>query len=148
METYPEQCKTPDGRTFTAPAQNPAALPPSSDATSTENTEATTASGTPAVTAPLSNTKVKSPLTVRGTVIGSWYFEASFPVVLEDAHGNILAQTPAKAQGDWMTTNEVPFEATLTWASTTATSGVLILKKDNPSGLPEHDKEVSIPVIF
>jgi hypothetical protein len=102
------------------------------------------------VDAPVSGTTAKSPLTISGSARGSWYFEASFPVVLVDANGVTLAQTPAAAQGEWMTENFVPFAATLTWASTstTATSGMLIFKRDNPSGLPEHDAQITVPVVF
>lgn len=102
----------------------------------------------PTLSSPLPNSKVESPLTVLGSAVGNWYFEASFPVILKDGSGNILAEAPAKAQGDWMTTSTVPYLTTLTWATTTATSGVLILKKDNPSGMPENDAEISFPVLF
>lgn len=99
---------------------------------------------------PLPNQKVTSPLIVSGNARGYWYFEASFPIELVDANGVRLAISPAQAQGDWMTENFVPFSATLTWssASTTATSGTLILHRDNPSGMPENDDEISLPVIF
>ena len=83
-----------------------------------------------------------------GSALGTWYFEGSFPVVLEDMKGNVIAQGPATAKGDWMSTSSVPFSAVLSWTSTAATSGVLILKKDNPSGLPENDQEISFPVVF
>lgn len=142
MESYPEQCKTPDGKTYVRVIPEPT-LP--------EKDEAANASTTPllpTLTTPLSNTQITSPLNVSGSAVGNWYFEASFPVILKDASGNVLAEASAQAQGDWMTTNSVPFIATLTWGTTTATSGVLILKKDNPSGLPENDNEVSFPVIF
>lgn len=85
---------------------------------------------------------------VTGSVVGTWYFEASFPVILKDANGKILIETTAKALSDWMTTSTVPFSANLTFATSTASSGVLILKKDNPSGLPEKDKQIEIPVTF
>src|SRR4051812_32842409 len=39
------------------------------------------------VNAPKPNDLVKSPLTVTGKARGTWYFEASFPVRLEDANG-------------------------------------------------------------
>jgi hypothetical protein len=102
------------------------------------------------VSAPLPNTKVTSPLQVTGSARGMWYFEASFPIRLVDAKGNIILQTHAQAQGEWMTENFVPFTSTLTWSSTstTATSGVLIFMRDNPSGLPENDAEVRIPITF
>lgn len=100
------------------------------------------------VSSPLSNTTVTSPLAIVGSARGNWYFEASFPIELWDANGNMMVQTHGQAQGEWMTENFVPFTSTLTWATTTATSGTLILKRDNPSGLPEHDRSISIPVNF
>lgn len=101
------------------------------------------------ITAPMPQAVVSSPLRVAGRARGTWYFEASFPVVLTNASGTVIAQVPAQAQGDWMTTAFVPFEATLTFASqSSGTVGSLILKKDNPSGLPENDDSRTIPVVF
>lgn len=102
------------------------------------------------VNTPVPNAQVTSPLEITGSARGNWYFEASFPIRLVDMDGNIIATSHAQAQGDWMTENFVPFTSTLTWASTstTATSGVLILMRDNPSGLPEHDTQIEIPVVF
>lgn len=100
------------------------------------------------VTTPTPNLLVRSPLTVRGEARGSWYFEASFPVRLLDAHGTELAVIPAQAQGDWMTTAFVPFSAELSFGTPTTETGTLVLEKDNPSGLPEHAAEYRIPVRF
>jgi hypothetical protein len=97
---------------------------------------------------PLPETRVSSPLSITGEARGMWYFEASFPVELLDANGVVISQGIAQAQGDWMTENFVPFTATLSWASTTSATGTLRLKKDNPSGLPEHDASLLIPVVF
>jgi hypothetical protein len=108
------------------------------------------ASSTPLITvvSPLPNATVGSPLTVSGEARGYWYFEASFPISLLDATGAILATGIATAQGDWMTEEFVPFTATLTWASTTSATGTLKLMRDNPSGLPENDASLLIPVNF
>ncbi len=92
--------------------------------------------------------EIKSPLVVSGEARGFWFFEASFPVKLVDAEGKVLGQTIAQTTGDWMTESFVPFEATLAFATTTSAAGELILQKDNPSGLPEHDDELRIPVKF
>jgi hypothetical protein len=101
------------------------------------------------VSAPLKNATISSPLSVTGQARGNWYFEASFPVVLKDAQGAIIAQVPAQAQGEWMTTDFVPFVAALTFpAQTLGSKGTLVLKKDNPSGDPERDQSVEIPVTF
>jgi len=80
--------------------------------------------------------------------VGNWYFEASFPVMIFDANGEKLGVVPAQAKGDWMTTEFVPFEATLTFDKPTTATGTLVLLKDNPSGLPENDNSISIPVSF
>lgn len=105
----------------------------------------------PRVSYPQPDQVVLSPLTVTGEAPGNWFFEASLPVKLLDASGQQLAVAPAQAQGDWMTTNYVPFQATLTFATSTVASstiGTLIIAKDNPSGLPENDQQMAIPIRF
>ncbi len=100
------------------------------------------------LTEPSTGDTVTSPLTVSGTARGTWYFEASFPVSLLDANGKELVSVPAQAQDDWMTTEFVPFSVTLTFTKPTTTTGILILRKDNPSGLPEKEDFIQIPVKF
>ncbi len=136
MESYPRQCNTKDGKHFVE----------------------TVATTTPPVThdqihltSPLSGASVSSPLTITGEARGNWYFEASFPVYVTDWDGKIIGQGIATAQGDWMTTDFVPFTATITFATADISGhysdkGTLILKKDNPSGLPEHDDALEIPI--
>lgn len=99
---------------------------------------------------PRPNAEIKSPLTITGEARGTWFFEASFPVQLLLGDGRVLAEAPAQAEGEWMTENFVPFRATLTFEVpvTASRKGTLVLKKDNPSGLPEHDDELRIPVSF
>jgi hypothetical protein len=115
------------------------------------STPATTASITDLimVETPTKGATITSPLTITGSARGTWYFEASFPVELRDASGKIIAQHYAEAQSEWMTTDFVVFKSTLTFPKQPAGStGMLILRKDNPSGLPEHDRSVEIPVKF
>lgn len=100
------------------------------------------------VTSLKANDVIGNPLTVAGQARGTWYFEASFPVRLEDANGVMLAQAPAQAQGEWMTEEFVPFSVTLDFEMPTTETGKLILQKDNPSGLPEHDDSLIIPIRF
>jgi hypothetical protein len=102
----------------------------------------------PTIETPQKDTVVVSPLTIRGTAPGPWYFEGSFPVRLETSLGEVLAEVPAPAQGEWMTEGEVPFELNLVFSTTTATSGVLIFSNDNPSGMPELQREYRVPVLF
>ncbi len=93
------------------------------------------------------NDSISSPLTITGEA-RTWYFEASFPVELQDGAGRRLAIVPAEAQGDWMTTEFVPFKATLQFAPPATAEGTLILRNDNPSDMREKDEIVRLPVRF
>lgn len=87
-------------------------------------------------------------LLVSGQARGSWFFEASFPVRLMDGNGKELATGIAQAEDDWMTEDFVPFSVELTVPKITTNTGSLVLVKDNPSGLPEHDDSLVIPLVF
>lgn len=101
------------------------------------------------VSVPLAEDLVQSPLTVEGEARGSWYVEGSFPVSLVDAKGSILAKGHAEALGDWTTGEFVSFRAELEFFGPVSSPlGYLILKKDNPSGLPEQADEMRIAVRF
>ena len=115
------------------------------------------------VSLPLKDSVVSSPLKVMGTAPGTWYFEASFPIVLVNWDGLIIAQGHATAQTDWMTPEQVPFEGVIEFTDILPLTkeiedlnslqsfmkkGTLILQKDNPSGLPENDDALEIPVLF
>jgi hypothetical protein len=97
---------------------------------------------------PTKNGTVKSAQWVLGSVPGNWSFEASFPVVLKNSSGDVVAEGIAELLDDWMTTNQVPFKVKLEWKSNQTGTGNLVLQKDNPSGLPKNDDSVEIPVKF
>jgi hypothetical protein len=99
---------------------------------------------------PRPESTVSSPLTIRGVARGPWFFEASFPVILTDWDGRIIAEGSARAEGEWMTTEYVPFTAELVFVPDTRVSdrGALILRRSNPSGLPEHEEAFEITVFF
>src|SRR5690606_9479926 len=92
------------------------------------------------ITTPKPGDTITSPLTITGEARGVWFFEGDFPIVLQDSNGEVVAEYYASAQGEWMTEDFVPFKSTLVFENpeTTNNKGTLILKKDNPSGLPEH----------
>ena len=100
------------------------------------------------VTMPQPQATVKSPLHIEGQARGNWYFEASFPLRIVDGNGKTLGSGIAQAQGEWMTTEFVPFVVDLTFTAPITPTGTLILEKDNPSGLPENSHEIRIPVKF
>lgn len=98
---------------------------------------------------PRPNEIIKSPLVIRGEARGTWFFEASFPIFVTNWDGLIIGQGIAEAKSDWMTEDFVPFEATITFTNPTyGERGTLILKKDNPSGIPEKDDALEIPIKY
>ncbi|MFH1036775.1 MAG: Gmad2 immunoglobulin-like domain-containing protein [Patescibacteria group bacterium] len=131
LESYPRSCKTPDNRTFTEYIGNELEK-----------------QNLIRISTPRPNTLVSSPLVVTGEARGFWFFEASFPVKILDSNGVELGIGIAQAKSDWMTENFVPFEATLEFAMPTVKNGILILERDNPSGLPENADSLSVPVKF
>lgn len=131
MESYPARCSTPDGTHFTENIGNELEM-----------------ANMIKIDSPRPNPKIASPLELTGQARGTWYFEAVFPVELQDSNGNVLATGQAQAQGDWMTEDFVPFAASLEFAAPATPTGTLILKKDNPSGLPENDMSLKVPIKF
>lgn len=130
-ESYPRQCKTPDGKTFTEDIGN-----------ELEKTDLIRLSS------PRPGDAVQSPLKVTGEARGFWFNEASFPIKIYDANGKELGTAIAEAKADWMTEEFVPFEATLTFQAPEKGKGVLVLQKDNPSGKKENDDSLKVPVVF
>lgn len=97
---------------------------------------------------PKPNAELQSPVEISGQARGQWYAESSFPLRLLDGNGQELVAKPVKATGDWMTQDFVPFATTLEFAQPTTATGTLMLLKDNPSGKPENDAFLRVPVKF
>ncbi len=101
------------------------------------------------VASPTLNEKITSPLVIKGKARGTWYFEATAPVLLVDWDGRILAESYVTATEGWMTEDFVPFEGTLEFSAPSLyPRGALILRNSNPSGLPENERAVEIPIRF
>lgn len=98
------------------------------------------------VTVPLRNAIVGNVFEVRGEAPGNWFFEASFPIQLRDSEGNVLARGIANAEGEWMTTEQVPFLAKIELEKFYEGTATLVLLRDNPSGLPENDDSLEVPL--
>lgn len=100
------------------------------------------------VSSPKENATVAHTFTVVGQVPGAWSFEAQFPVQVRDMQGNVLGRAIGTVQGDWMTEALVPFTTSITVMASYHGPALLILMKDNPSGLPEHDDSITIPIVI
>lgn len=131
MESYPAQCKTPDGRLFREDIGNELEY-----------------INEIIVESPRPNSYISSPLLVTGRAKGNWYFEGSFSGELFDSNNTSLGVVILQAQGDWMTEDFVQFQGTLDFESPGMGEGKLIIKNANPSDLPENSKELRIPLRF
>lgn len=131
MESYPRQCRTEDGQNFTEDIGN------EMDKIDLIRLDS-----------PRPNQEISSPLALTGEARGTWFFEGDFPVILKDNEGNEIATGIASAKGEWMTAEFVQFQAVLMFDSSELERGDLILQKDNPSGLPEHEDSLRVPVLF
>ncbi len=103
------------------------------------------------IDAPVPDEEVTSPITVSGKARGTWFFEGSFPIVIVNWDGLIIGEGYATAQSEWMTTEFVPFTGTVSYIvppNTPYDRGFIILKKDNPSGLPEYDDAREFQIFF
>jgi hypothetical protein len=100
------------------------------------------------IDSPKSGEKIANPVKIEGQARGNWYFEASFPLEIIDEDGTVLAQVPIQAVGEWMTTDYTTFRAEVPFKQPKGNTGKIIFHKDNPSGLPENDDSVTIPIRF
>jgi len=98
------------------------------------------------VDSPQPNQVVTSPLEVEGEARGSWFFEASFPYVLEDSEGNILQEGSIQTNENWMTEDFVSFSQEIEFPAGESEAATLIFEKANPSGLEENagSKEIEL----
>ncbi|MGB9842805.1 MAG: Gmad2 immunoglobulin-like domain-containing protein [Candidatus Pelagibacter ubique] len=89
---------------------------------------------------------VKNPIYIMGKAKGSFFFEGTFPVRIEDENGNIIMVDHIETKDDWMTENFVSFEKYLDISNINIKKGFIVFEKANPSGLPENKFEIKIPI--
>lgn len=97
---------------------------------------------------PTINEIIENPVLIEGSARGFWFFEAEFPIKIFDEAGNLLGWALARAKGDWMTENFVEFEAILEFKEPLTERGIIVLEKNNPSGLAEYDDKLILPIKF
>ena len=93
--------------------------------------------------------EIKSPIKISGVAKGTWFFEGSFPINLVDSNGTVIASGLATSAKDWMTEDFIDFSSIISFEKPTSTKhAILILKKDNPSGDPDLDESIFVPVVL
>lgn len=92
---------------------------------------------------------ITSPLEISGELRGFWFFEGRAPFRLIDSEEKVLAEGSVIAQDKWMTEDLVPFSAEVSFeVKDGQKKGFLVLSRANPSGLPENEQHIRIPVNF
>ena len=106
-------------------------------------------SGEIVIDSPKANSVIGDKVEISGKAKGSWYFEASFPIQIQDSDGNTLATGTATALSDWMTEDFVSFSSIIEFSAPTTTSyGKIVFKNDNPSGDSTKDRFFEVPISF
>jgi len=100
------------------------------------------------ISMPIAGALITSPVGIEGQALGTWFFEASFPVKILDGDGRVLGQGPAQALGEWMTTSTVPFSANIPFMTPKYATGTIVFANDNPSGSPANQKQFTVEVRF
>ncbi|MBC7194143.1 MAG: hypothetical protein H5U37_00555 [Caldisericia bacterium] len=90
--------------------------------------------------------KIQNPLYIKGKAKGSFFFEGSFPVRIEDENGNVVITDHIETNENWMTENFVSFEKYLDINNINIKRGFIVFEKANPSGIPENKFEIKVPI--
>lgn len=93
------------------------------------------------VNSPQNGQRVQGSFQLTGQARGYWFFEASFPYVILDSNNKEISQGFVQAQEEWMTEDFVNFSKVIELPIDYKGTAKLVLKKDNPSGLPENDDQ-------
>jgi len=97
---------------------------------------------------PKINEEINSPLEIIGTVFGNGWigFEGQVGTVkLFNSNGEKIAESYLEATTEWMQPS-VRFKTTLNFISLFIDDGVLVFNNENPSGLPENNREFILPI--
>jgi len=91
---------------------------------------------------------VSGNMAINGTVKNAYFFEGNILVNVLDANKNLLKTGYGTATTDWMTSGPVSFKADIDFSGLSVGPAYIEIHNDNPSGLPENDKSILIPVII
>lgn len=97
------------------------------------------------IKSPLANATVSGDFVLKGSMSGTWYFEASAPFKIMDDTYTEVAIGSVQALSDWMTTQRVPFEVKLNTATFNATGkATIIISSENVQGDDEGARKVKM----
>jgi hypothetical protein len=96
---------------------------------------------------PTSNQAVESPLRVTGSIKRNWTFEAVMTIWVLDSKKAVIGGGPVYTTLTNESDEWVSFDTSLIFTPE-GSDGFLQIKNDNPSGLPENEKVLEVPLKF
>lgn len=101
----------------------------------------------PIIDNPIPNSNITSPIKATGKIPKSWTWEGNFILEIQNDKRIPLNSTPVYAKFTTETDELGDFSTSLTFFANTS-SGFVVIKSDNPSGIPGNVKIFEIPVRF
>ncbi len=114
---------------------------------STTSLEQTDKTAQAIILSPQPNTLVNSPFVVKGSVSVNWFSDNMLDIILLDDKNKLITKAQASTEDDLATNDLIEFKALLEF-TTSATSGYLLINKNNSSGLVEKNEKIIIPIQF
>lgn len=99
------------------------------------------------LTSPQPNSEVGCNFHIAGDMPNVWFFEGSFPVEVI-VNDKVVYTTHAHTEKDWTFQGNLPFIADVNCKDKCIGSGLIMLKRSNPSALEENNDSYAIPVTF
>ena len=97
---------------------------------------------------PVSNVVLSSSTSISGKIDRSWVFEGSFPFEIIDSQGKIILEGIGSSP-DWSDGDSFYVDFVINFKLTSkVNNGFLIVRNDNPSGLPQNNKSYKTPLTF
>ncbi len=87
-------------------------------------------------------------VTITGEIKGVYFFEGKAQGLLLDENKKVLDTFSLDATSNWLTADAVSFKTTVDTTSALPGPGYLRFKNDNPSGDPEKDKYIDVPIVI
>ena len=100
---------------------------------------------------PLPNQTLGTRVEIKGQLRGTWFYNGSVPIRLENADGVVVADGLAQADGSWASDTPVPFTAFLSFIypqNAKRGPGKLVIIKNNTTGDPTQNEQREIPIIL
>ena len=92
--------------------------------------------------------KVSGVVKITGSIKNNYFFEGNILVNILASDKKLLKAGHGTATTPWMTSGPVSFETSLDFSSLPQGIAYIEIHNDNPSGLPQNDKSILVPVVI